>query len=199
MHCSVNTAACAATAALVIGLAAFTPAAVAGNAQPKDTITIDLVGRISHTCDFGSASAQSTVLPTADLLASFSSTVSLPLNCNTPFRIAVASANGALKSSAAPDKSGFAFEKAYKVGLKVDTDGGQMNPADCLSTKLKMGVGGCAFYGEAAGAGLSSNNKTALNKTAQLTVSWTPSSDGEPRLAAGDYQDTIIITVGADT
>lgn len=184
-------------AALATGISMLAPAAFAQGAVLQDKITVDLVGTVSQAITFGTGADQ--VLEAADLTASHSATVTLPLSANTPFRIGIASTNGALKSLATPDRSGFAFEKAYTVGLKINTDGGQIAPPDCASGTLKAGTGGCSFFGAAAGAGVSSGKDVALNKTAQVTVSWTSSTGNEPRLAAGDYQDTLIITVGAAT
>ena len=161
-----------------------------------DTLTVDLAASIAQRCGIKAVGA--TTLTGASIDRAESYAFDFTLDCNTPFAIGVKSGNGALKlaGSSAIDAAGqgFSILKPYAVSLSVQTDNGPLEGGSCASEKL-TGPGQCAFYGASSGEGLSSGQRTAIERTGSVGVSWTV-VDGEARRAAGTYQDTLTIIVG---
>jgi len=179
--------ACAAWLLSAGAAAASSTTTIVGDPQ---TLTVDVTGQVAGHCGFSTPPADHPVL--GDLSAAGSLTVSFAVNCNTPFRVRAASANGGLKtSSAAAD--GFANLLDYSLELQLGTDAGGLD-ATCNADALVSGAGGCAFYGASAGEGLSSGQGVSLNATGALKFDWTTAPR---RLVAGAYSDTLTIVVEA--
>lgn len=165
------------------------------SAPGPDLVTIEVSARVVDRCGFSVAPKNMTAA--ADLTVAQAIAFDFTLDCNTPFVIGVRSANGAMTHRGAPDASGFAFAKRYEVGLAVATSGAGLAPLPCHSDTLTADASArCAFYGSQVGEGLASGDDTAIGKPGTLTVRWDDGGGG-PRLAAGDYTDTLTIAVAA--
>ena len=177
----------------------FAAPATAASSRDSDSLTIDVKARIDEQC--GIVASGPTSNNGADLSVATTVNYGFTLNCNTPFKIGVSSEHGGLRlTTAASDAvadNGFSVEKPYDVRLRVRTDGEAMQPDDCSSEALVDRTGDCAFFGRNPGQGLSSGQRTAINREGTLRVSWPAESNGGPRRVAGLYQDTLTVVVGA--
>lgn len=180
----------------VVGLvitSAVTLWANATAAQSNDSVSIDILASVPDRCGFASSTPAHQTRE-GNLEQAFRQDIRLKLDCNTPFSIHAVSRSGALvHTTASPDSSGFAFSKTYNVQVAVETDLGVVTSARCDSSNLRDG-GNCEL---ANGRGLSSGQGVAVDRDAILTIDWPDQSALPRRLAAGDYQDTITITIGA--
>ncbi len=112
----------------------------------------------------------------------------------TPFQVTAKSEAGRLTNrSASDDLSGYAFTKAYGFSIELDTDAGKIRSGRCLSSTLVDG-GDCVL---AQPGGLGSGDGVAIGRDATLTVDWPAQTTLGRRLAAGDYSDTITISIAA--
>src|SRR5690606_7725711 len=110
------------------------------------------------------------------------------------FKVTAKSEDGRLTNrSASDDLSGYAFAKIYGLSLELDTDAGRVRGGRCLSSTLVEG-GNCVL---AQPGGLDSGDGVAIGREATLTVDWPSQTSLGRRLAAGDYSDTITITIAA--
>jgi hypothetical protein len=89
--------------------------------------------------------------------------------------------------------AGFTNTLDYNLQLQLSTDAGALS-ATCDAGALAGGGGGCAYYGNCAGQGLSSGEGVALKAPATLKFDWTTAPK---RLVAGTYTDTVTIVVEA--
>lgn len=180
----------------VVGLviaSAVTLWANAAAGQSNDSVSIDILASVPDRCGFASSTPAHQTRE-GNLEQAFRQDIRLKLDCNTPFSIHAVSRSGALvHTTASPDSSGFAFSKTYNVQVAVETDLGVVTSARCDSSNLRDG-GTCEL---ANGRGLSSGQGVAVDRDAILTIDWPDQSALPRRLAAGDYQDTITITIGA--
>ncbi len=173
-------------------LLAAAPSAYADNSA-SSTLTVDLTGTVRARCGF--KTPPPTTVSVADLTVAGSLNEAFVLDCNTPFRLRISSQNGQLDLQHAPASTPAAFGQSdpYQVEVKFSTDVGDVDET-CASTALQSRKGGCDFYGDHSGQGVSSGKGVAIGGQGSLGVSWTaPTST----LAAGQYGDTLTITVEA--
>lgn len=181
---------------------AAVPAKAGTSVPANQPLAVEIRATIVERC--GLSSHGNPTSAEGDLQRNERITFDFAIDCNTPFRIGVSSANGALRLAGAPSgqdrtEDGFAVAKPYHVGLKVDTDSGIIDAGTCRSDELTSAEKDCAFYGAHPGHGLSSGHATAIDRTGTLTVSWKGQGDSGPRPAAGLYQDTLTVVLGPKT
>lgn len=165
----------------------------AAHAQATDGVEIAVSATVAERCGFA-PSAASALNAAADLEDAHSQSLALRIDCNTPFMVTAKSEAGQLTNrSASDDLSGYAFAKVYGFSLELDTDAGKVRSERCLSTGLVEG-GNCVL---AQPGGLGSGDGVAIGRDATLTVDWPAQSTLGRRLAAGDYSDTITISIAA--
>ena len=114
--------ACAATAPIT---AYFRDSALTGYSYPgpdRATIAIDVKASVGGTCGFATNGAPNAVFNFGEITPGFSATVPFTAECTAPWRIAVSSANGALKN-AATVPAGYTNKAPYNVALNVASDG----------------------------------------------------------------------------
>jgi len=181
-------------AALAIGalLAAAVPTICLADAIPlgdPQSVTVDVIGTVPGHCGFTTAPPSQTI--PGDLSQAGSLTVAFGVNCNAPFRVRAASKNGGFLTDQAAVGDTIADQLDYSLHLTLPTSLGALD-ATCNADALKAGAGGCAFYGTAAGQGLSSGDGVAINQSGSLQFGWTQSAK---HLVAGSYSDTLTIVV----
>lgn len=167
--------------AVLVGMAAHADAPPDSTGAPTK-LHLELIGTVPSHCGFKTAPAASAEI--GDLSAAGQYTMTFALDCNAMFDIRISSANGGLAHVGGAAPTGFAGALDYDIALSYGTDLGTVDGA-CMASAL---AGGCALAGE----GLSSGDGVALGTDGQLVVSWTPPPQ---RLFAGQYQDSIVITV----
>ena len=168
-----------------------------------ETVKLKVLANIPARCGIGQAPDATTA--SRDVNAAVSFEMPFKVDCNQPFIIRVASANGALRAAAEGDSFGFLTLKPYEVGLEVGLSGSPSLKQSCFSASLDrrsagaageaMGVG-CPFFGVSGRAGLSSDQAIAASDAALsfLKISWSAVGQSR-RLLAGSYQDTLTIEV----
>lgn len=162
-------------------------------AQAADGVDIAVTATVAERCGFTLGAAAALDVAT-DLEDAHSQDLALRIDCNTPFTISARAGSGRLvNQSASDDQSGYAFDKTYGVSVKVDTDAGQIQSGRCLSTELRDG-GDCIL---SQPNGLGSGDGVAIRRDAVLTIDWPSQTTMGRRLAAGQYSDTITLTIGA--
>lgn len=166
-------------------------------AQPGESVEVVISAIVPQRCRFGAPPRVEA--PTLDLDSAQAFELVLPIDCNTPFAVAVRAEHGRLVNvSSAPDGSGYDFDKVYGVRLALRTDQGLVRSERCPSTEIARD-GLCAFAEDRPGEGLSSGPGLALPGEATLAIDWSGQAAEGRRLAAGDYRDTITLTLGART
>lgn len=160
-------------------------------AAHADTLTVNASGTIVGACSFTLASDFPT---SADLSVAGSSPASATVNCSTPFKLNALSNLGALVNSVSA-ASGFTNSLGYTLAISVPLNTGGPATASCASSTLVTGQSGCALSpGNTTGL-YSGATGTATNKTATLTASW--ATQVSPKLMAGNYADTLTVTIAA--
>jgi hypothetical protein len=182
-------------AACSIAACAVVFSAHSASAHP-DSIAIDISATIPARCGFATSTPEA-VSSTRDLELAANLSLRLGLDCNAPYALGVVAERGTLVNrDAAPDGSGYAFEKDYRVSVVLETDRGLVRSERCGSRDLTPG-GACSFAATQAGEGLKSGRGISINRDAILKIEWPDQSPSAPRLAAGRYRDTLILIVGA--
>ena len=153
-----------------------------------DSLTITATGTIVGGCGITVASN----FGPATLSAGGNVTGTATVNCNAGFKINATSANGAIKTSTVAPAN-FTNTVPYSLAMAVPLDDGGNVSATCSSAQLVAGQSGCALS-PANSSGLSSGGKTANNKTATLTATWSLPAQ---RLIAGSYSDTITVSIAS--
>lgn len=184
---------------------ALTSIEVQAKAPDTQQLKIDIVARIADRCGVTSNSARVNDEVPIDQPQNVS--FGFTLDCNTPFRIGVATRNGGLRllgtsnDGAVTDDHGFSIQKPYTVGLSFMTDqDGFVDAGECDSAHLTASVAKCAYFGSQPGDGFSPGRKTtAVRLDGKLAIRWTGEDGAHPRMAAGKYEDIITVVVGPRT
>lgn len=156
-------------------------------------LKLALVGHIQSHCGFAAMPPSTANLN--DLTQGGSLELDFKLDCNSGFAIGVASSNGGLKRAGEDvHVNGFATSLDYDVGLAYQTDLGTVS-GHCAASSLSAGSPTCGFYGVGMAQGLCSGDGVADDAPGSLTLTWQPPSHA--KLVAGNYKDTITITVVA--
>lgn len=156
-------------------------------------VGIDVRASVRDRCGFAESGAPSGSLDQPDFDATgLSKQFSIRLNCSGASRVAVSSRNGGLANGL--EVEGYASKAAYDVELRLAGDNGTTSAATCSSTALGQ-AGACAFAGAASiGAGLRLGAPSTRDNGSYLRISAPPYAGAQP-LLAGDYADTLTITV----
>ena len=196
VHCVWAPLAAAGAFALLAGVATAAyadNAPVNGPGNGGSTLTIDLRGTVRARCGF--KTPPPTSVSVVDLTTAGSLSEAFVLDCNTPFRLRISSQNGQLDLQNPPASAPAALGQSdpYQVEVEFSTDLGNVDET-CASTALQSKKGGCGFFGEHSGQGVSSGKGVAIGAQGSLGVSW---SAPTTTLVAGQYADTLTITVEA--
>ena len=118
--------------------------------------------------------------------------------CTAPWRIAVSSANGALKSAAAV-APGYTNVAPYQVKLNVNSDAGFVeSTCDVAQLEASLASSTCNFKGTA-----SPSQGLYLQRSYGLAGSYiqvaAPAYPGPNTLVEGMYYDTLTVTVSPAT
>ena len=167
------------------------------SAHAADTVTIDVAATVAERCGIAAGELPRTI---PDLDEATTLRFEFRLDCNTPFRLGVSTANGALVldgvRAIGGNDDGFSRRKDYSVALDMNTDGDAIRTEDCAASALVSIAGNCRFYGREPGEGMSSGRRTAIRRDGAIVVKWNAGAYDTPRRAAGTYRDTITVVVG---
>jgi hypothetical protein len=158
-------------------------------------LKLSLVGHIRSHCGFAAMPPSAANLN--DLTQGGSLKLDFKLDCNSDFAVRVSSTNGGLRwvtTGGDVHVNGFATSLDYDIGLAYQTDLGTVS-GHCPASGLVAGSQTCTFNDAQTAQGHASCGGIAQNMPGSLTLTWQPPSHA--RLVAGNYKDTITITVGA--
>lgn len=162
-------------------------------------INVPVTASVGGACGFVPGSE-----PNANLNAgaidttAWSFDVPFTVNCTAPWRIAVSSANGALKTLS-PGATGYATKAPYDVALTLPwndgTSSGTVN-ASCPVAQVDQAAGAtpCSFEGTASTSNGQLVPRSVGLAGSKVTVS-APAYAGPDVLVAGTYNDTLVVTV----
>lgn len=172
-------AVCLASAAVLPQLAGTMAAGAA------DKVTIGLTGMIGQTCIVTGAGSSATRQLRINDIKSGVFQFGYDIECNTPFKYSVESANGALTLGGRPSYTVNAGGKLpYMLAVRIPTDDVLIEDL-CTSESIKAGQVTCLFH--------DSRNGVAINGHATLTMHWQQPGNA---LAAGSFSDRLTFTVG---
>ena len=162
-------------------------------------LTIDVTASVGGTCGFAPGAAPSgTVNAGAIDTNNWSQDVPFTLQCTAPWRIAVSSANGALKTTAT-GATGYATTAPYNVALNLPFDTGTSTgtvTGSCPVAEIDAALSSspCTFRGTAT-----TTNGLQVPRSFNLANSYmrvsAPAYTGANVLVQGTYNDTLIVTV----
>jgi hypothetical protein len=186
----------AATLALVLAgasapaFAQSTPGtAYFGTGTPNIPLTVPVLATVGGRCGFATSGAPSGnyAIPTPIDTTAWSRQFPFTLECSGPFRIAVVSNNGGLKTTATTDP-GYASLAPYDTG-------GTTTGTCAASSLTSSATTTCALRGTAsATVGLPVPNPSYQLSGSYLQVG-APAYAGPGTLIAGTYSDTLVVTV----
>ena len=163
-------------------------------AGPTAVLSVPVRASVGGTCGFATGGAPNGSFTNLAVEGGWTAQVPFTAECTAPWRIAVSSANGALKSAASAS-TGYANKAPYNVALNVASDGGTVTDT-CPVAQLDQALGSspCTFKGPASTTnGLQVPRSFGLAGST-ITMS-APVYAGSNILVAGAYSDTLIVTV----
>jgi hypothetical protein len=160
---------------------------------------IPVTASVGGTCGFvpGSEPNANVDAGAIDTVA-WTQDVPFVVNCTAPWRIAISSQNGALKT-AIPGATGYATQAPYDVALTLPwndgTTSGTIN-ASCPVAQVDLAAGSttCSFEGAASPTNGQLVPRSVGLVGSKVTVS-APAYAGPDVLVAGTYNDTLTVTI----
>lgn len=174
------------------GIPGYTPPG-----PPQAVISVPVTASVGGSCGFATA-PNGTISKTDIDTTAWSGQVAFVPQCTAPWRIAVSSANGALKNSAAIT-TGYQNKAPYNVTLSIPYDDGTSSgtvTATCPVAQLDQALSSsaCTFKGTA-----STSNGLQVPRSYNLSGSYiqasAPAYPGPDILVSGTYNDTLTVTV----
>jgi len=158
------------------------------------SVAIDVRASVSNRCGFAAGGAPAGSISQAEFdRTGFARDFAIALDCTGASRIAVTSRNGGLATAGAA-APGYATVAPYQVELRMVGDDGTAATGACDASTLGA-AGGCAFAGTAGTAnGLRLAAASTRANGSYLRVS-APAYAGSAPLIAGQYADTLTVTV----
>jgi hypothetical protein len=159
------------------------------------TISVQVKASVGGQCGFQTAPTAIRNVGEIDINA-WSETVNFVPECTAPWRIAVSSQNGGLKT-AATVAAGYQNKAPYTVALNVNSDSGPVT-ANCPVAQIDQSAGAtpCSFEGAA-----SSSNGLLIPRSFQLAPSSIVmnaaafNSTSTDILITGTYTDVLVVTI----
>ncbi|MGA9580858.1 MAG: hypothetical protein WBR13_02680 [Allosphingosinicella sp.] len=191
----------AATAAFATPASAQTTVYAPGDGAPNSAaLTIEVKASVGGRCGFAELGTPSGSFDQRNFdVTGFSHDFLFSLNCTGPARVGVVSSNGGLKTGGAA-QPGYAVLAPYDVSLHLVSNTPLTADATCAAATLIAGTGTCAdFLGPASTAqglriGAPSTNQTG--SYLRVAASAYDQVVG-PTLLAGEYADTLTVTLSA--
>ena len=175
------------------------PATYVYPGPPQAVINIDVKASVGGTCGFATGLAPSgTVNAGAIDTTLWGTNVPFTVQCTAPWRIAVSSQNGALKTSAL-GATGYSTTAPYDVALNLPYDTGTSTgtvTSSCPVAQIDAALvsSSCNFNGTAT-----TTNGLQVPRSFNLANSYmrvsAPAYTGVNVLVQGTYNDTLIVTV----
>jgi hypothetical protein len=168
---------------------------------PSVQFKLDVLASVGGRCGFASGSAPNGSIDAGEIdVALWNGQVAFMPNCTAQWRSAVSSQNGALKSDTPTGGAlGFTDVAPYTVSLHVVHDTGFIDrncPVDQIAASLTASA--CEFRGTAS----PSNGMLvprSFSKPGSYIAAGAPAYTGTSKLVAGNYTDTLTVTISPAT
>jgi len=183
------------------GAAAQTTVYAPGDGSPNQAqLPIDVLASVGGRCGFADLGTPSGTFDQRNFdVTGFSHDFLFSLNCTGPARVGVVSSNGGLKTSGSAP-SGYAVLAPYDVSLHLVSNTAAVADATCAVATLVAGTGSCAAFRGPAGPtqGLRIAAPSTNQAGSYLRVAANPYNQVVgPTLVAGEYADTLTVTLSA--
>lgn len=161
--------------------------------QASASITVEVKASIGGQCGFQTAPNANRNVGQIDTTA-WNEVVNFVPECTAPWRIAISSQNGGLKTATAVP-AGYQNKAPYTVSLNVNSDSGPVTAA-CPVAEIDQAAGAtpCNFEGAA-----SASNGLLVPRSFGLAASSitmnAPAYPGPDILVTGTYTDTLVVTI----
>ncbi|TMJ11572.1 MAG: hypothetical protein E6G94_15640 [Alphaproteobacteria bacterium] len=198
---------CAALLLLIAATIPLTPAAAQitayapGEGNPNNIqLPIDVIASVGGRCGFAVSGAPSGSFDQRNFdVTGFTHDFLFSLNCTGPARVGVVSSNGGLKTSGAVP-AGYSAVAPYNVSLHLVSNTAAVADGTCAVATLIAGTGTCAaFLGPASSTQGLRISAPSTNQTGSYlrVVAAAYNQVTGPTLVAGEYADTLTITLSA--
>ncbi len=176
-----------------------------GDGSPNTgTLTLNVTATIQAACEFnGAGPSGSYAVP--NLHAAWTNAFNFSINCTTPFRVGIVSANGALVVPSVSPPTGYSASAPYNVDLHLVGDSAlSADSGLCDASNLLASAGGVACNGLRGPSSTSQGlrlggTSTSTGNTSSVTVS-APAYAGSGLLVGSSaYADTLTVTISATT
>ncbi len=190
--------------AAAVGLesaAAQTTVYAPGQGSPNEVqLPIDVLASVGGRCGFAENEAPSGSFDQRNFdVTGFTHDFLFKLNCTGPSRVAVVSSNGGLKT-AGTAQPGYSVLAPYDVSLHLVSNTATTADATCAASTLVAGTGSCAdFLGPASttqGLRIAAPSTNQTGSYLRVAASAYNQAVG-PTLIAGEYADTLTVTLSA--
>ena len=191
----------AVAALLASPAAAQTTAYAPGDGSPNSiALQVDVLASVGGRCGFAENEAPDGTFDQRNFdVTGFTHDFLFSLNCTGPSRVAVVSSNGGLKT-AGTAPSGYAVLAPYDVSLHLVSNTADVADATCAAATLVAGTGTCStFLGPASttqGLRIGSPSTNQTGSYLRVAASAYNQVTG-PTLVAGEYADTLTVTLSA--
>lgn len=168
------------------------------NAGGSAALQVQVKASVGGRCGFATGNLPGGAFDQRDFdVSGFTHDFAFQLDCTGPSRVAVVSANGGLKTAGSAP-SGYATLAPYDVTVNLAGANNVSVSQTCAVADLAAAaVAACSMRGPAStAAGLRLNASSVQLNGSYLRVS-APAHTGASRLVAGEYQDTLTVTVSA--
>lgn len=170
--------------------------AIAGGSPANITLAIPVTTSVAGRCNLSVSGSYDA----PEITAGFTHDFSIALQCSTPVRVAVVSANGGLLAAITPPPLGYSRLAPYDVALSlVGNSGVPTATATCAAATLTATAGApCNFRGPATPTqGLRLSGASTAASGSYLRVSAPVYAGPETLVASSTYVDTLTVTVSA--
>jgi len=167
-----------------------------GGSPSNIVLSVPVIATVGGRCGFATNGAPSGnyAIPGTIDTTTWSNQFPFTLECTGPFRIAVVSTNGGLQGPPTSDP-GYTALAPYNVSLNVVRTGGTTTGACTAADLLASAVTACTMRGTASPTvGLPVPNPSYQLAGSYLQVD-APAYAGTATLVAGNYADTLTVTV----
>lgn len=160
-------------------------------------LSIPVTASVGGRCQFATGSAPNGTYDAGAIdTTAWTHDFAFTIDCNTASRVAVVSTNGGLKTSSLVT-TGYTALAPYDVGLNLQGNATNANASCAVSTLAASASTACSFRGPSSSTvGLRLTGASQNQTGSYLRVS-APAYSGSNILVAGQYADTLTVTISA--
>ena len=164
----------------------------------KIVLSIPVTAQVGTSCAFATNGAPNDSYDVSNILSGFTHNTGFVLQCTSPLRMAIVSANGGLLVSSVTPPAGYSNLAPYNVQLHIAGD--SLTSADsplCNAATLTTG-GTCSYAGTASTTqGFHFAGTSNLVSGSYVQISAPTYTGSNVLVASSGYSDTLIVTLSA--